>query len=44
VVDLAEHLVGVLSLDNVLDALAGELLNVAGSIRNERRVESEMRP
>jgi CBS domain-containing protein len=44
VVDLGEHLVGVLSLDNVLDALAGELLNVAGSIRNERRIEGEMRP
>ena len=44
VVDLAEHLVGVLSLDNVLDALAAELLNVAGSIRNERRMESQMRP
>jgi CBS domain-containing protein len=44
VVDLAEHLVGVLSLDNVLDALAAELLDVAGSIRNERRIESQMRP
>jgi CBS domain-containing protein len=44
VVDLAEHLVGVLSLDNVLDALAGELLDVAGSIRNERRIEGQMRP
>jgi hypothetical protein len=36
--------VGVLSLDNVLDALAGELLDVAGSIRNERRIERELRP
>jgi CBS domain-containing protein len=44
VVDLADHLVGVLSLDNVLDAMAGELLDVAGSIRNERRIESEIRP
>lgn len=44
VVDMDDHLVGVLSLDNILDALAGELLDVAGSIRNERRVESEMRP
>jgi CBS domain-containing protein len=44
VVDLAGHLVGVLSLDNVLDALAAELLDVAGSIRNERRIESELRP
>lgn len=44
VVDLAEHLVGVLLLDNVLDALAGELLDVAGSIRNERRIESQLRP
>jgi CBS domain-containing protein len=44
VVDLAEHLVGVLSLDNVLDAVAGELLEMAGSIRNEWRIEREMRP
>jgi CBS domain-containing protein len=44
VVNLADHLVGVLSLDNVLDAMAGELLDVAGSIRNERRIESEARP
>lgn len=44
VVDLAEHLVGVLLLDNVLDALAGELLDVAGSIRNEQRIESQLRP
>lgn len=44
VVDLAGHLVGVLSLDDVLDALAAELLDVAGSIRNERRIESETRP
>lgn len=44
VVDLAEHLVGVLLLDRVLDALAGELLDVACSIRNERRMESELRP
>ena len=44
VVDLADRLVGVLSLDNVLDAMAGELLDVAGSIRNERRIESELRP
>lgn len=44
VVDLGGHLVGVLSLDDVLDALAAELLDVAGSIRNERRIESELRP
>jgi CBS domain-containing protein len=44
VVDLAEHLVGVLSLDNVLDAMAGELLEMAGSIRNEWRIERETRP
>jgi len=44
VVDLGGDLVGVLSLDDVLDALAGELLDVAGSLRQERRIEAELRP
>jgi len=34
----------VLSLDDVLDALAGELRNLAGAVRNEQRFESELRP
>ena len=37
------QLVGVLSLDDVLDTLAGELQNLAGAVRNERRIESELR-
>jgi CBS domain-containing protein len=38
------ELIGVLSLDDVLDALAGELRNLAGAVRNEQRFESELRP
>ena len=38
------ELVGLLSLDDVLDVLAGELQNVAGAIRKERRVEGDLRP
>jgi predicted transcriptional regulator len=38
------ELVGILSLDDVLDVLAGELQNVAGSIRKEQRVEGVLRP
>ena len=38
------QLFGVLSLDDVLDTLAGELQNLAGAVRNEQRIESEMRP
>jgi hypothetical protein len=38
------QLVGVLSLDNVLDALASELNDAAGSIRKEVRIESALRP
>lgn len=37
-------LVGVLSLDDVLDALAGELTDVAGLIRQEIRMEDALRP
>jgi CBS domain-containing protein len=44
VVDAAGHLTGVLSLDEVLDALAGELLGVIGSIRTEVRAEVVRRP
>ncbi len=44
VIGRAGHLIGVLSLDDVLDALASELLDVAGAIRNEQRVEIGLRP
>ena len=37
-------LVGILSRDDVLDGLAAELQNVAGSIRNEQQIESALRP
>jgi CBS domain-containing protein len=37
-------LVGVLSLDDVLDAMAGEMTDVAGSIRHERKMEDALRP
>ena len=38
------ELIGVLSLDDVLDALSSELHNLAGAVRNELRVESALRP
>lgn len=38
------ELIGVLSLDDVLDALAGELQNLAGAVRNEQQLESALRP
>ena len=37
------ELIGVLSLDDVLEALAGELQNLAGAVRNEQRIESALR-
>ena len=37
------ELVGVLSLDDVLDALSNELQNLAGAVRNERSVEAVLR-
>lgn len=37
-------LVGVLSLDDVLDSLAGELMDIAGSIRHEIKMEDALRP
>jgi len=37
------ELVGILSLDDVLGALAGELQNVTGSIRNEQVIEGALR-
>jgi len=44
VVGALGQLRGVLSLDEVLDALAEELLGVVGSIRSELRMESALRP
>jgi len=38
------ELIGVLSLDNVLEVLAGELRNLAGSMRHERVIEGSLRP
>jgi CBS domain-containing protein len=38
------QLVGVLSLDDIIDALALDLENVAASIRQARRMESALRP
>ncbi len=43
VVGRAGQLVGVLSLDDVLDTLATEITAVSGSIRNELRVETALR-
>ena len=40
----AGMLVGVLSLDDVLDALAGELMDIAVSIRHEIKMEDALRP
>jgi CBS domain-containing protein len=37
------EIVGVLSLDDVLDAVTSDMQRVAGSIRNERRIESSLR-
>ena len=44
VVNQAGRLVGVLSLDDFLDALAEELTDVAGSIRHELKAESALSP
>jgi len=44
VVGSAGQLVGVLALDDVLNILAGELLDAAGSVRNEVLIERSLRP
>lgn len=44
VVNQAGQLVGILSLDDVLDALAAELTEVASSIRHELKMESALSP
>jgi CBS domain-containing protein len=38
------ELVGVLALDDVLERMAQQLTNIAGSIRSEQRTERLMRP
>jgi CBS domain-containing protein len=38
------ELLGVLSLDDVIEALSSELQNIAGAIRNERVIEGALRP
>jgi CBS domain-containing protein len=38
------ELVGVLSLDDVLEVLAIDLQNIAGSVRHERQIEGSLRP
>jgi len=37
------QLVGVIALDDIIDALSAELQNVAGTIRNEQRIEGVLR-
>ena len=43
VVDRTGALTGVLSIDDVLERLADQLIDIAGSIRNERRMECVVR-
>ena len=43
VVDRSGYLIGVLSIDDVLEAIAEQLMNIAGSIRSEQRVERVVR-
>jgi CBS domain-containing protein len=44
VVDDRNQLIGVLSLDDVIYSLVGQLQDVAGSIRSEQLVEHSLRP
>lgn len=43
VVDPSGALTGVLSIDDVLEGIAEQLINIAGSIRNEQRMERAVR-
>lgn len=43
VVDRSGALTGVLSIDDVLERIAEQLINIAGSIRNEQRMERAVR-
>jgi hypothetical protein len=38
-----EELVGVIALDDVLEAFSGQLQDLVGSIRKEQRVEQALR-
>jgi predicted transcriptional regulator len=38
------QLVGVLSLDDIIQSLSTLVQNIEGSIRNERRIETALRP
>jgi CBS domain-containing protein len=44
VVGTRGQLVGVVSIDDILDTLAGELQQVTAAIRHEQRVEPRLRP
>jgi CBS domain-containing protein len=44
VVGKLQELVGVISIDDIIDALVGELEDVAGAIRSEQLIESALRP
>jgi CBS domain-containing protein len=44
VTDPEGELLGVMSLDDVLDVLAGELQNIAGAIQHEQAAERQARP
>jgi CBS domain-containing protein len=44
VVDARGRLVGVLSLDDILDVLAEDLQQLSSAVRKERRVETALRP
>lgn len=44
VVGKQEELVGVISLDDIIDELVGELEDAAGSIRSEQMIEHSLRP
>lgn len=43
VVDRSAALAGVLAIDDVLERIAERLINIAGSIRNEQRMERAVR-
>lgn len=44
VVGRQEELIGVISLDDIIDKLVGELEDAAGSIRSEQMIEHALRP
>jgi CBS domain-containing protein len=44
VVGKQEDLVGVISIDDIIDALVGELEDAAGAVRSEQLIEHSLRP